>query len=347
MDILKLPLGFFVVFLTSCATPIDTRSTYTTILNVDESDNIGGSFLESSDIRTIASQVAAELLVLPEIDQAFSWPVRIVFSPLRNSTAYIFDKDILALKLRSELLKYSKGKLRFISQNKPAQYMRSQIIHERDESNWKSLFKKTAKSLTTSNLILTSEKPLRIGMLEPKSINLVDMNAKSFMVMLRSEVLNIGSEKIHFIHGNKDSVVDYWLTGEFFAESIHEHQFKNKFSTGGVIMNKHGIVTAQTDLTIKKRPNVAKSLAVLLVDSKSEQIVFSDLHNLERKVTKGGGKANYIISGEVKGLHKAAGGDRSDYIITSLQLVDIGSNEILWEYSYETKKVTKRSAVYK
>ena len=94
MHILKLPLVFFVVFLTSCATPIDTRSTYTTILNVDESDNIGGSFLESSDIRTIASQVAAELLVLPEIDQAFSWPVRIVFSPLRNSTAYIFDKEI-------------------------------------------------------------------------------------------------------------------------------------------------------------------------------------------------------------------------------------------------------------
>jgi len=341
-----LPLA--VIFIASCAKPINTHPTYTKILTPDESDNIGGSFLESEDIRSMSSIMAVELLSLPEINFPEKSPVRIAIAPVQNSTAYIFDKDILSRKIRLELSKYAKGKVRFISQNKANQRMRYKIIHEQDEANWQPLLEQSAKTLINSNFVQSAKNPLRVGLLAPKNINLTDMNADSFMIMFRSELLKQGGGNLQFIRDTgKESAVDYWLTGEFFAEGIKNYELKQRLSSASVLINPYVAIASQSEITIEKRPNVAKSLAILLVDSKGEQIVFSDLHNLERKVNTGLGRANFMLTGEVKGLHKAAGGNRSDYILVTFQLVDFLNNEIIWEGSYETKKVTQRSAVYK
>lgn len=40
-----------------CATPVVHEPSRTTILDPDAEDSVGGSFLESSDIRTIAQQM--------------------------------------------------------------------------------------------------------------------------------------------------------------------------------------------------------------------------------------------------------------------------------------------------
>jgi len=336
------------LLLAACAKPVDTRPTYTQVLNPDESDNIGGSFLESNDIRTMASKMAVQLLSIPEITEASHQPVRIAIAPVQNSTAYIFDKDILSRKLRLELSKYAKGKVRFISQNRASNAMRHKIIHEQDETAWTHLFKNAASKLVNSAIVQAAKKPLRIGLIPPKNINLTDMNANSFMIMFRSEAINQSAGKLSFIQDiGKKSAVDYWLTGEFFAESIQEHELKHKLSSASLLVNRNVAIASRSEITIKKRPNVAKSLALLLVDSNNEQIVFSNLERLERKVNSGVGRATYMLTGEVKGLHKASGGDRSDYILVDFQLVDYVNNEILWEDSYETKKVTRRSAVYK
>jgi len=43
----------------------------------------------------------------------------------------------------------------------------------------------------------------------------------------------------------------------------------------------------------------------------------------------------------------ADGGDRSDYIIISFQLIDPVSNKIVWTNGYEVKRLTKIGEVYK
>ena len=41
------------------------------------------------------------------------------------------------------------------------------------------------------------------------------------------------------------------------------------------------------------------------------------------------------------------GGNRSDYVLMSFQLVDPTSNEIVWEDGYETKRKTESSIIYR
>lgn len=358
------------VFFIGCATPIRTQPTFTKILAPDEADNIGGSFLESSDIRTIASKMCPEILSVPEIANADS-PVRIAIAPIRNSTSYIFDKDILSSKLRSELSKYAQGRVRFISQSIAGQRIRKQIINERDENLWEQILSDAADKLVASSIISKSAKPVKVSLFPPKNINLTDMNADSFMIMLRSLVLDKANGKISFLHSmlkneetKKKRNVDYWLTGEFFAEGITNEQLKKSealiigwaqqqnqiinLNRRTIVSNKDssGVVVGTT-VTTEEKPNVAKRFSILLIDSKTQAIVFSKLLKMEHKVKTGLGRVDLVLTGEIKGLHKAAGGDRSDYILVLFQLVDYRNNEILWEGDYETKKVTTRSAVYK
>ena len=69
---------------------------------------------------------------------------------------------------------------------------------------------------------------------------------------------------------------------------------------------------------------------------------------LERKMKSGLAGACYILTGELRALSKAAaGGDRSDYVVMSFQLVEPKSNTIIWEDAYESKKSSKVGVIYK
>ena len=57
---------------------------------------------------------------------------------------------------------------------------------------------------------------------------------------------------------------------------------------------------------------------------------------------------DFILTGELQSLTKAVqGGDRSEYISMTFQLVDALSNQIIWDDSYEVKKVSKIPSVQK
>ena len=365
-------ISFFMIagFFTGCATPIGTQPSHTRILSPDEADNIGGSFLESSDIRTIAARMCPEILSVPEIANADA-PVRVAIAPMQNSTCYIFDKDILSRKLRTELSKYANGRVRFFSQNAGGQRMRKMIINERDEDMWEETLSSAADALVASRLISNAVKPVKVKLIAPRNVNLTDMNADSFMIILRSAILEKAGGKISFLSSifndgktDTNADVDYLLTGEFFAESIKNEEVQKSdasmigwtinqsehinINKGSLLLDKgsSGMV-AGTTVKTEKKPNVAKRLSVLLIDARTQNIVFSKLLKMDNKVKTGLGRADIVLTGDIKGLHKAAGGNRSDYILVTFQLVDYRLNEILWEGEYETKKVTNRSAVYK
>ena len=99
---------------------------------------------------------------------------------------------------------------------------------------------------------------------------------------------------------------------------------------------------------VKNHPNVRKYLNIILINANTGEIPIERLVNVERKMKSGLGRANYILTGEISALSKATqGGDRSDYVIMSFQMIEPSSNEIVWEDAYETKKVTNRGVLYK
>ncbi|MEW6742052.1 MAG: hypothetical protein AB1486_04765 [Planctomycetota bacterium] len=57
--------------------------------------------------------------------------------------------------------------------------------------------------------------------------------------------------------------------------------------------------------------------------------------------------ADYLLTGILSGIAKSSGGDASDYLRASFQLVDTETGELVWEGAYEVKKVGEEGVVYR
>ena len=367
--LLVVPLLFLA---NGCATPSGGLS-HTTVLQPDQEDNIGGSFIESSDIRTIASQMTPALLSLPAIAQKGS-SVRIALAPIRNSSRYIIDKDIFAKRLRLELNRVSEGRIVFFSQGM-GQEVREQILTERQEDQWDSLIDQAASALLASPVVTGSTQPLRVAVIPVKNTNLTGVNADSFTSLLRAKVAEKSNGKLVFLSREANGKVteqildekdvkdqglvsrggakqlfgvDFFLTGEFIAKSVMNEGAADVVEAKvGRSADDPGVVEGNVTAS-RKNPNVTKYLNVKFVDAETAAVPFEKLMKVETKIASGVARADFILTGELSALSKAAqGGDRSDYILMSFQLVDPVSNEMVWEDAYETKRKTNDSVIYK
>lgn len=185
------------LFLFGCAT-LETSHTRTIL--PDEDDNLGGTGIESTDIRTVARKMAVSILEVPEITKAQGGAPKIALLPVKNSTRFLINSDIFTKKIRIQLNENAQGKLRFLARDRI-----EDIMQERQRKR--------------DNLVGASKEADMMG-------------------------------------------VDYYLTGELM------------------------------------------------------------------------------------GISKAAGGDRSDYVSMSFQLVDAETSEIIWENEYEVKRVGEAGVVY-
>lgn len=55
---------------------------------------------------------------------------------------------------------------------------------------------------------------------------------------------------------------------------------------------------------------------------------------------------DFYLTGELSGLSKAVSSNRSDYILMSFQLIDAETSDIIWEDSYEIKRVGEAGVAY-
>jgi len=55
---------------------------------------------------------------------------------------------------------------------------------------------------------------------------------------------------------------------------------------------------------------------------------------------------DFYLTGELTGLSKAANSSRSDYILMVFQLIDAETSDIIWEDSYEIKRVGEAGVAY-
>jgi len=184
------------VLVAGCAAP---DKSHTRTIMPDQDDGIGGTGVESTDVRTVSRTMAAALLDLPQISGAAQAPT-VALLPVKNSTRFVFNKDILTRKIRIELNEQARGKIRFLARERL-----DEVMDER------------------------------------------------------------AAKRDKFFEGK----------------------------AGGSLLG-----------------------------------------------------ADYYLTGELMGLSKASGGDRSDYIIMSFQLIDTETSEILWENDYEVKRVGEAGVVY-
>ena len=365
------------LFFSGCATPGSTQLSETRIIDPSQEDNIGGSFLESGDIQTIASRMCPEILTIPEISNS-PGVVRIAIAPVRNSTRYVIDKDILMKRLRLSLNEYSENQIRFFSQGSNVAPVRNTVLREQQTSDLEATLDSVANYVVNSSLVSGSPFPLKVMVVPPKNVNFVNMNADSFIALLRAKIAERSGGKVQFLSSlNGGIAVDYLLSGEFIAQSMKkegvftpfdnvnssQNNSENKNSKVDVSVKQDGSVVVSSEKSessmnsdvsenfnindYKDNPNITKYLNIQLIDSKNNVSVLEKLFTIERKIEEGIGKADYILAGELSGLSKSAEGNRSDYVLVTFQLIEPNSNEIIWERGYETKRVSSVSTLYK
>ena len=300
--------------------------------------------------------------------------VRIAIAPIRNSSRFIFDKDIFMKRLRVEMNKVAEGRIRFISQGM-GQEIRSEILQEQDKDIWDATVEDVALFISQSGLVANATQPLKIAVIPVKNTNIVNLNADSFTALVRAKIAEKTNSKIIFLAreengkainqilaesdlrnlGLVESVknkmvagVDYFLGGEFISKSLSVESAQiQKKERVGVSQDDPRVITSESISSVK-RPNVSTYLNIMLIDAQTGVIPVEKLVRVDREMKSGLGKADFLLTGELSALSKgASGGDRSDYVILSFQLVDPQTNEVLWEDAYETKKVTNRGVLYK
>lgn len=361
-----------------CDKPISTATSHTQVLAPDQDDHMGGSFIESSDIRTIAQKFCTEILTLPEIND-YPEMVRISTEKIKNSTRYIVDTNLLLRRLRLEMNTYSNGKLRFFAQGS-GQIARRRILREQEATRVQAVLDEVALFVANADMVKNAVEPVRISVQPVANTNLFNMNADSFAALLRTKIRSHAGDKVLFTKPGSEAEVDYTLSGQFFAESIMREGVANttedlkwaqenpeewyddddeevKNTVQGNQINVGGVTSSEIkigpNLTYKVidpelwySPNVTKTFNVMLINNE-DIAVLEKVVNLETRITSGQENADYILTGDISSLSKALKGSRSDYVLVSLYLIDPVSNELLWEYGYEVKRVTSRSVLYR
>ena len=368
-QIMKFVVLVGTLIVTGCATPDVYKPSRTVILHPDSEDNLGGTFLESSDIRTIAQQMTGAILSMPEVAGTVGM-TRVALESVRNNTRFLIDKDIFLTRLRIELNRISNGRIRFFMQGRD-QGVRRQILQEQDEKGWEAITDKISAYLLANLPTRTSSEPARLAIGKIGNTNITGMNAQSFLAMVRSSLAEQADGRAVFVTPQasqrvrqamtdgkpiSDLNVDYVLCGEFIAEGIQvaegeqevELTIKEKREYLGPVYSKEN--TEEETLTFQRRqnPNVTKRFNCQLVDAANETVICEKMVSLEKKIQSGLGNADFILTGEISALSKATqGATRTDYIIVSFQMVDPSTNEMLWEDAYESKRASRVGAVYR
>ncbi len=372
-------LGTAFVWVCGCATPSQSVSRTEIVSNDsirDESSGIG-----SYEIRTVASQMAPKILALPEIAHADE-AMRIAIAPMRNNSSYPMDMNVFMTRLRSELGQYGGGKVRFFAQGKEAQGQRGAVLKEKTEEQREQVIDAVAASIADLPLLRDAAKPQVLAVTPALNANLVNMNADSFVAALRAKIAERGNGKIRFTMPGELTGADYYLTGQFIADSIKQEGIVNlvdyialledrmregkgldvytskevEIHTQSNLIGTTSVLTAdrrkslldeiQKSAALREVPGVTKKLNVMLVEASSRTSVYEKMFDVERQAKMGYAKAAYILSGEVSSVSKRVGGREVSYIMVNMQLLDPETNEFLWEDIFEIKKNSQLGVVY-
>jgi len=91
-----------------------------TEMRPDERGFVAGTGVESQDLVAVTDKMARSILAIPEIANAATPPV-VVLYPVQNNTRFPINKDIFLTRIRTELNTKARGKVSFLSRGAGAQ----------------------------------------------------------------------------------------------------------------------------------------------------------------------------------------------------------------------------------
>jgi hypothetical protein len=365
--------------LCGCQSPSVSKTELMSLDSVKEE----GSGIGSYEIRTVASQMAPKILALPEVADA-AQPVRIAIAPMKNSSSYPMDMGIFMTRLRAELGQCGGGKVRFFAQDRNSQGQREAVLKEKTEESRERALDEVAAAIAAWPAFKNAQKPVVLAVTPALNANLVSLNADSFVAMLRAKIAERSGGKIRFTLPGELKGADFFLTGQFIADSVKREGMVNLVDYIALLEERlkegrsldvygdgaaelravsvgHGTASAavltperrasllseiQQSAELREVPDVTKKLNVMLVEASSRTVAFEKMFDIERKSKMGYAKAEFILSGEVSSVSKLADGNDSSYLLVSVQLLDPASNEYVWEGVFELKKKSEMGVVY-
>ena len=365
-----------IAMLSGCTAPQVSNSNRIPV----DSDPLQGG-LSTEDVRTVASQMTPSILALPQINNAQGTTV-IKVADFKNSSRFFIDRNLFMKRLMIELNRYGQGKVSFLSNNHKVQISRVAVLKDRQQKQIEAGLKSFAADLAQSPLF-PQGKMTRIAVIPVFNTNLVNMNADSFTAMLRSEIFSAAAGRVQFMLPGVLEGADYYLTGQFFAESMknegiinianyidvvdarvkagkpmliyadverhsrtREYDGKTTVTSTTIPVYEDHLLKILNDPAMRANPNVNKRLNLMLVEPKSKAVVYEKPVTIDRKISDNSGAANYIISGEISGMHQRVQGVSTDYLLINIQLTDPESNMIIWEDAYEVKRMSQAGIVY-
>lgn len=365
-------IGSCLCFL-GCAT-----ATYTTTnrIDVDDESNDGGG-ITSADVRLVATSMCPEILALPEVIDSDE-TIRIKVADVKNSSRFFIDRNLFTKRLCVELNRHGDGAIRFINSTSTTQTARQSVHSDRSKKAFKKQLGLAAKAFVSSPLVEQATNPIKVAVIPVLNANLVNMNADSFAAMFRGEIADVANGKVQFLMPGETEGADYWLTGQFYPDSIKMEGIINLANYIEVIdervkkgesmylpevamasatpFSATAIATSskETELLkmlrnpeLQKIPNCEKKLNLMVVKPDNKVAVWEKTITAEQKFSTNDGNAQYILSGEISGMSQNTNGVMSDYLLITMELVDAESNEIVWQDAYEVKRLTKSGTVYR
>ena len=368
-----LALVFSCLWLFGCAT-----ATYSTTnrIDVDDESNDGGG-ITSADVRLVATSMCPEILALPEVIDSDE-TIRIKVADVKNSSRFFIDRNLFTKRLCVELNRHGDGAIRFINSTSTTQTARQSVHSDRSKKAFKKQLGLAAKAFVSSPLVEQATNPIKVAVIPVLNANLVNMNADSFAAMFRGEIADVANGKVQFLMPGETEGADYWLTGQFYPDSIKMEGIINLANYIEVIdervkkgesmylpevamasatpFSATAIATSskETELLkmlrnpeLQKIPDCEKKLNLMVVKPDNKVAVWEKTITAEQKFSTHDGNAQYILSGEISGMSQNTNGVMSDYLLITMELVDAESNEIVWQDAYEVKRLTKSGTVYR
>jgi len=105
-----------VIVLTGCASSgvKNPSGAKVTEMRADERGFVAGTGIESQDLVAVTDKMARSILAIPEIQTATITP-RVALLPVNNDTRFPVNKEAFLLRLQTQLISKTQGKVRFLA----------------------------------------------------------------------------------------------------------------------------------------------------------------------------------------------------------------------------------------
>ncbi len=360
------------VFGFGCTTPRPPRAPVQ--LDINEVDHTP---FGSAEIKQCAAEMGPKILMVPEIARAAE-TTRIVVQPLRNSSTIMMDTRMITDALKDELMAVSNGKVRFVTSEDREIAQSNMIVREKLEVARDRMLDEVAESILQSPLIANAAKPPVIAVTPALNANFVGLNANSFIAMLRAKIAGRANGKAFFTAPGSLEGADYYLTGEFIAESMKQEGMINLVdyiylveervkagqsmdvydstdttvstdAAGTVILTKERRQSLLTEIErsaqLRVEPNVNKFLNVMLIKADNKIAVMEKMFSLDAKLTRGLDRVEYTLTGNIASQSRYVQGYEEIYVVVTFKLIAPETKEEIWGGRYETKKAIQRGGV--